>query len=299
MGFTQLISPILDLVKLPVPILTYVGAVSKRLIEPWIVKYELNQQAKAEQQLLAQYPHKRLEYVLSFAEKHPQLFPEIASEQISNLLKIADYTQGFFIGDKNYTEEKIQGLEFKEDEWLNRFIDNAAYVSDEELQKIWARLLKERICRPQNVNKRVLRFLSETDSCELQEIGETLAYFKMGFLHSAYVRDGSDFSDKLIRLMQLGLVAILYSPDRSMQIVRELTISPQNPILDFEHCKYIIKGLKNEHKMEFTSYSLSPEGEVLLNLIELPLPQSVIDSFIKLVKDKLHHQYEIIVEQKS
>ena len=76
-----------------------------------------------------------------------------------------------------------------DDEWLNRFVDDAKYVSDEHLQQVFGRLLKEKIFNPQGVNKRVLRILRDLDASELGTIQEYMSCFLQDAIPTAVMDD--------------------------------------------------------------------------------------------------------------
>ena len=148
-------------------IIDYAGTCIKRIVEPYIVRHELNAAIKTQELLYANHPLARIETLQSLSEKNPSVIPDVSKESLENAFKIAEYALAFINGDQKNapTSECVP-----DDEWLNRFVDDAKYVSDEHLQQVFGRLLKEKIFNPQGVNKRVLRILRDIDASELGTI---------------------------------------------------------------------------------------------------------------------------------
>lgn len=273
----------------------YVGTCCKRLIEPYLLTYEARQEAKRQQDLFKDYPLKRIEMCESMAESNSLMLPEVTIESFANAMKIGEFCLGYINGDM----ERLTDADYKsiDDEWLNRFVDNAKYVSDEDLQRVWGRLLKEKICNPEKVNKRVLNFLCNLDLNELKTIEENLSYFKLGVVPTDALYNNDELLNIIIRLMGLGLVYAYSSASHYYVITSTILFKPEDPILLLGDYELKINGLDKEIPVEYSGYHLSTEGEIICSLIDQPLPQVILDTFIDMVKKKVGGNYEVEIRK--
>lgn len=268
----------------------YVGTCCKRLIEPHLLSYEVRQEAKRQQELFKEFPLKRLEMCDSLVKANNLILPEASIEAFDNAMKIGDFCLGYINGDESCHSKIRENID--DDEWFNRFIDNAKYVSNEDLQRVWGRLLKEKYCQPEKVNKRVLNILCNLDANELKTIEDYLSYFKLGVIPNEVLEENKDLLEIIYRLMGLGLVMVYASASAVVTIGNAFILKPDDPILNFDNYSLIVKGLDKEIRVEYTGYHLTVEGEILCNLIDKPLPQLVADAFVKMVKDQAAGDYE-------
>lgn len=273
----------------------YVGTCCKRLIEPYILTYEARQEAKRQQELFKDYPLNRIEMCEAMVQSNTLMLPEVTMESFDNAMKIGEFCLGYIIGDK----ERLTDANCKpiDDEWLNRFIDNAKYVSNEDLQRVRGRLLKEKICNPEKVNKRVLNFLCNLDLNELKTIEENLSYFKLGVVPTDALLNNDVLLNIIIRLMGLGLVYTYASASHNFAITSTILFKPEDPILLLGDYELKIIGLDKEIPVEYSGYHLSTEGEIICGLIDQPLPQVILDTFTGMVKKKVGENYEVEVRK--
>lgn len=96
---------------------------------------------------------------------------------------------------------------------MNRFIDNAIYVSDENLQECWGRLLKEKLFNPNSVNKRVLNIISNLNAQELKTIQKYMSCFLDEAIPTQVMTNTEFGLEMLIELQNLGLVGLVNSPN--------------------------------------------------------------------------------------
>ena len=99
-------------------------------------------------------------------------------------------------------------------DWTARFFDNAKDVSDEEMQKLWAKLLAGEVERPGSVSLRTLSILREMTQKEAELFARAVNYIISGIDKPAWmfradtgVQAFPDISvDKLYSLIEAGLV---------------------------------------------------------------------------------------------
>lgn len=96
--------------------------------------------AKTQEKLFRDYPLKRIEILKELSADNPMI-PEASLEGFENAFKVAEYCLKFINGDesKSFVDSPL------DQEWFYRFVDEAEYISDEKLQQLFGRLLKEKI----------------------------------------------------------------------------------------------------------------------------------------------------------
>lgn len=277
------------------PLSKYVGSCVKRLIEPVLVRYVSIKEAQRQEELFIKYPLERISILNELAKNNQLIFPEATKESFENVMNIGEFAKSFIFAEKGgNNKENSDSLD--DSEWLNRFIDNAAYVSDVDLQKVWGRLLAEKILRPENVNKRVLRFLCDLDIDELDTIKNSLGYFKLEIVPQEIVIDNDVLLNQFLRLIDLGLATQYSSCNHLYSIEIIHTIKPKDNSLDFPGVKFIVPNLEEEITLKFPVYYLTTEGKVICKLLEQSIPKLVIDSFTKIIKRSIGNKYDVEVK---
>lgn len=142
----------------------YVGNCIKRFIEPFLIRHEAYQEAKTQQLIIEKYPLKRIEITQDLMKAQANYIPDVAKDSFANAMKIGNMALGYIKADSTTKEISYQSFD---NDWMNMFINEAQYVSEDNLQQVFARLLKEKICNPNAVNKRVLNIIRNIDSAEL------------------------------------------------------------------------------------------------------------------------------------
>ena len=275
------------------PIAKFIGSCVERIVEPKLVRYEALKQAELEKELLMKYPFKCISILNKYAEDNKVIIPKASIESFSNALKIAQFAQSFMVADSLKDKDDFDC--FNDKEWFNRFIDNSTYVSDEELQILWGRLLAEKILRPDNVNKRVLRFLCDLDKSELEIIQTYMSYFKYEYLPQSIAYNNNELLNQILRLLDLGLVTQYPTLDRKYIIEFIIRLSPDNNSIDFSDCKIVVLKLDKEVDVRFVAYYLTNEGKVLNKILDQQAPAEVIDTFLSEIKRSLGEGYELEV----
>ncbi len=274
----------------------YVGTCVKRLIEPNINQYEAKQEAKNQQEIFEKFPLKRLEMMQQYSDNGLLALSSVSEESFINAMKIGELAVSYVRGDKTLDISSIP--EVDDAEWMNHFIDEASYVTDEELQHLWARLLKEKWTRPHNVNKRVLRFLHDLDKAELKDIEESMSLFRAGKVPYDVVLSKQEFLLPVLRLIDLGLVTQYVSPGAFSTIDDTYLLSPNDNTIDLVDYQCVVEGLNKEIEVSFQSYILTIEGQVIIKLIDQKLPLEIAESFVKLVKKVVKDEYEVKLQER-
>jgi hypothetical protein len=258
------------------PILSYMGTCVKRLVEPYWIRYEKNREAETKELLIKEHPLERLEYMLKLIKENQAILPEKIKDDIFNAVKIGQLALEFLNADaqnKKFEDNVI------EDEWIDRFVDEAKYVSDEELQRLFARLLKEKICNPGAINKRVVDIIRNIDSSELEIIKEYMSYFVSGSLSSEIISNASLSIENVSDLANMGLMNYVVVP--AMHVVESsFEITPEFDTIEAKGYKFVFSDIKNKIVIHFESqYALTKEGKIVFNLVAAPMPDNIRDMY--------------------
>ena len=165
-------------------------------------------------------------------------------------------------------KEEYCSAEPVEQGWINRFFDSVADISDEDLQKLWGKVLAGEIRQPRSYSLRTLETLKNLAKHEAQVFQKVLPFVIDGggdkfiasksSIHNKY---GVTYEDIML-LDECGL--IISNGTVSLTIIAsEDTIIAHNT----QHA-LIAEDIKEEKKFSFGIYSLTKAGKELLNILE-------------------------------
>lgn len=271
--------------------LKYVLAPFKPLYDAWVDEQKKDYAAKREQERLKDNKLELLKFAAELAKNADGKYPESVSAHCRNLMKIAKFTTEFINDDEKPEEWK------DDDEWVERFFQEAQFVTDEELQKLWARLMKEKLYRPSMVNKRVVYMVRDMDWDDLQFVSRTMKYFVEDSIPRKLLMGVGTLSSDIIQLAELGLVLPL-------EVERQQTFNDVKTGDSVEiHLKgYDMKlkkiGDTDNDKFYFSGFSLTQEGMVVYNLIQDQLTEDEAQKYLEFFTKTYKDQYEVTLEKK-
>lgn len=272
--------------------LKYVLAPFKPLYDAWVNEQVKDYAAKREQERLKDNKLELLKFAAELAKNVDGKYPESVSAHCRNLMQIAKFTTEFINDNEKPEEWKV------DDEWVERYFQEAQFVTDEELQKLWARLMKEKLYRPSVVNKRVVYMVRDMDWDDLQFVSKTMKYFVEDSIPRDLLMGIGNMSSDIIQLAELGLVLPL-------EVEKEQTIDDVKIGESVElHLKgYDLKlkkiGDTDNNKFCFSGFSLTQEGMVVYNLIQDQLTEAEAQKYVEFFKDIYKEQYEVTLEEKD
>lgn len=272
--------------------LKHVLAPFKPLYDAWVDEQKKDYAAKREQERLKDNKLELLKFAAELAKNVDGKYPESVSAHCQNLMRIAKFTTEFINDDEKSEEWK------DDDEWVERFFQEAQFVTDEELQKLWARLMKEKLYRPSMVNKRVVYMVRDMDWDDLQFVSRTMKYFVEDSIPRELLMGVGTLSSDIIQLAELGLVLPL-------EVDREQTIddvkegeSVEIPLKGYD-MKLKKIGETNNNKFCFSGFSLTQEGKAVYNLIQDQLTEEEAQKYLEFFTKTYKDQYEVTLEKKS
>lgn len=270
--------------------LKYVLAPFKPLYDAWVNEQVKDYTSKREQERLTDNKLELLKFTAELAKNDEGKYPESISAHCRNLMKIAKFTTEFINDDDKPEEWK------DDDEWVERFFQEAQFVTDEELQKLWARLMKEKLCKPSTVNKRVIYMIRDMDGDDLQFVSRTMKYFVEDSIPRELMMGINTMNSDIIELAELGLVLPL-------EIEREQTINDVKfgDTVDIHLKGYNLKlkktGDKVNNKFSFPGFTLTQEGMVVYNLIQDQLTEEEAQKYLEFFTKTYQDQYEVTLEK--
>ena len=272
--------------------LKYVLAPFKPLYDAWVNEQVKDYAAKREQERLKDNKLELLKFAAELAKNVDGKYPESVSAHCRNLMQIAKFITEFINDDEKPEEWK------DDDEWVERYFQEAQFVTDEELQKLWARLMKEKLYRPSVVNKRVVYMVRDMDWDDLQFVSRTMKYFVEDSIPRELLMGIGNMSSDIIQLAELGLVLPL-------EVEKEQTIDDVKIGESVEiHLKgYDLKlkkiGDTDNNKFYFSGFSLTQEGMVVYNLIQDQLTEAEAQKYVEFFKNIYKEQYEVTLEKRN
>ena len=168
-------------------------------------------------------------------------------------------------------------------DWTARFFDNAKDVSNEEMQKLWAKLLAGEVERPGSVSLRTLSILREMTQKEAELFARVVNYIFMEANSSAWIFCVKNTGIKALPGISVGE---LYSLDEAGLMMHgqhpRLTLSYPN---GYSHLFYAGKKvLRVFGKISVPAYNFSISGTQLAKCIE----PTVNAKYLQQVADSIH-----------
>ncbi len=271
--------------------LKYVLAPFKPLYDAWVSEQAKDYAAKRQQERLKDNKLELLKFAAEMAKNEEGKYPESISAHCQNLMKIAKFTTEFINDDEIPEEWK------DDDEWVERYFQEAQFVTDEALQKLWARLMKEKLYKPSTVNKRVIYMIRDMDWDDLQFVSRTMKYFVEDSIPRKLLMGIGTMNSDIIQLAELGLVLPLEVEKE--RIINDVKIGES---MEIRLKGYVLKLKKIEdtdnNKFCFTGFSLTQEGSVVYNLIQDRLTEEEAQKYLEFFKNIYKEQYIISLEKK-
>ena len=271
--------------------LKHVLAPFKPLYDAWVDEQKKDYAAKREQERLKDNKLELLKFAAELAQNGDSKYPESVSSHCRNLMKIAKFTTEFINDDEKPEKWK------DDDEWVERYFQEAQFVTDEDLQKLWARLMKEKLYRPSMVNKRVVYMVRDMDWDDLQFMSRTMKYFVEDSIPRELLMGIGTLSSDIIQLAELGLVLPL-EVERQQSFNDVKTGDSVEIHLKGYEMKLKKIGNTDNDKFYFSGFSLTQEGMVVYNLIQDRLTEEEAEKYVEFFKGTYKDQYEVILEKK-
>src|SRR5258708_27877253 len=133
-----------------------------------------------------------------------------------------------------------------EDDWIANFFDKCRLISDEEMQRLWAKVLSGEANSPGRFSKRTIALLASLDKSDARmfsslcrftcSVGEQLVPIITNYPNEIYAKNGIDFS-LLAHLESIGLIRLNFTPTHMFSIDG----LEQEPVIDYFGQKIFIR----------------------------------------------------------
>lgn len=214
---------------------------------------------------------------------------------IDNIAKIAA---------EQISQEEDVSEEPVDEDWSTRFFNIVEDVSDDEMQKLWGRILAGEVKQPKSFSLRTLELLKNLSKNEADVfmLASTLVissrnspFLFRGEDNDALTKYGFTFEHRLL-LTELGIL------QAETNITRNFKTITSDYTTYFESAKYLIKSLKkaNSEENNLPIYRFSKIGEELLKLINSEVNENYIKEFGSVLNSyNLDVEYAYIITKKN
>lgn len=266
--------------------LKHILAPFKLQYDTWANEHVKDYVAKKEQERLKDNKLELLKFAAELAKNADGKYPESVSVHCQNIIKIAKFTTEFISNEEQPEEWK------DDDEWIERYFQEAQFVRDETLQKLWARLLKEKLYRPSKVNKRVVYIIRDLNRDDLLFVSRVMKYFVEDSIPLELLMGIGTLSSDIIQLAELGLVLPLEVDKK--QTIDNVEIG-ESLVMHLKGYDIKLKKIGGEvnNKFIFPGYALTQEGMVVYNLIQDRLTEEEAQKYVEFFTETYKEQFEV------
>lgn len=188
------------------------------------------------------------------------LYQEMRKQE--NIEMVVDKAKALLVSEESVNSEEV------DEDWVSRFFDSVQDVSNDDMQKLWGRILAGEIKQPNSFSLRCMDTLSKMTRQEARlfeslrpyiiKYGGTWAIIRDDKLNEKYKID----YEKIISMAECGLM--------DSSAIMSLTITVKNPY-PFEIVyggELLRTSNETERKMVFPIYKLTQTGTELLHILD-------------------------------
>lgn len=185
-------------------------------------------------------------------------------------------------------KEEVCSEEPVEQGWINRFFDSVADISDEDLQKLWGKVLAGEIKQPKSYSLRTLETLKNLSKHEAT-LFQKIAPFVLREGNNHFIVSNNDILKKhdlnyheILQLDECGLI------NSGIYVSLQISLSNTKESQIFNKCKMIVlEGLSSSvTKVSVGDYGLTRAGIEMLSLIDFIPDDSIVDDVFDLIVKK-------------
>lgn len=277
MDLTQLIT-YLQGIGLTAPlIIGEIALVSKYFLEPWQKKRigmaETDVLIDREKRLAQANEAKQAIIDEQTRELPPSLKPLVV-EEVRKQINLITILQKLAEDEVNpLTPEDFAGAKISED-WLYRWKNYAEKVSHQEIQMMWAKILKGEIKRPSSFSYRLMDFMDKLSQSDIEKIKELFGFVDIqnyvvfrGKDDIAYLAKQGKTKGWFQTMSELGVLNV--ATTGFVNVNTKLDLEKDNPFhLVYKNEILVIKPI-NEFKLSTLYYELSDIGKQLFSISQV------------------------------
>ncbi|MFR4478344.1 MAG: DUF2806 domain-containing protein [Fusobacterium sp.] len=179
---------------------------------------------------------------------------------------------------KNVSEEPV------DKDWVFRFFNSVENISNEDLQKIWGRILAGEIKTPNSYSYRALEVLKNMTPKEIEVFQKFISicvtdeyYYFISSNQEILKKYNLDFTDLLL-LEECGLLSV-----QSLSCTHQINDEKRNFIKNDSFLSFISTNKKEIKEISFSIYILNKTGIQLLNAISTKRESEYVIDFLKIL----------------
>ncbi|WP_168207787.1 DUF2806 domain-containing protein [Spirosoma sp. KCTC 42546] len=206
----------------------------------------------------------------------------------------------------NIIDTALEELEQKEsaisekavdEDWVTRFLNYAGDVSNDEIQRLWGRVLAGEIARPSSFSVRTIEFLKNVSKVEAEIINDmakvclsmNVIAFLPGRISDYTSENQSKLSqDDLTRLDELGLIQL-----QNKVINLTITHSQNQTYITFNYGRFIVffDVITDLYNIYIPAISLNQTANELRQLIDFEIDTKILMQVKKLIIDAIGNKH--------
>lgn len=168
-------------------------------------------------------------------------------------------------------------------DWFTRWRDNAEKVSNEDLQKLWAKALAGEVTTPGSYSLRTLDFLKNLSQLEAEQIANLAPYVIEGAIHKIpYLEDKGLVFSYLLEMENLGILSGVNVGGLQRTLSSLINNKYQTNIT--YGGKVLILESETLNETKFPIYKLTKLGDEILKLGTFPLDYEYFEGIGQNVK---------------
>lgn len=179
---------------------------------------------------------------------------------------------------KNVSEEPV------DKDWVFRFFNSVENISNEDLQKIWGRILAGEIKTPNSYSYRALEVLKNMTPKEIEVFQKFISicvtdeyYYFISSNQEILKKYNLDFTDLLL-LEECGLLSV-----QSLSCTHQINDEKRSFIKNDSFLSFISTNKKEIKEISFSIYILNKTGIQLLNAISTKRESEYVIDFLKIL----------------
>ncbi|EGQ9500548.1 DUF2806 domain-containing protein [Vibrio cholerae] len=177
-------------------------------------------------------------------------------------------------------------------DWFTRWRDCAEKVSNEDLQRLWAKALAGELVSPGSYSLRTLEFIKNISKSEAHDIAKLAPYVIGGSIHKVpcLEEDGIKFSF-LLEMEDLGIISGVKGGGLTLTMKSQVPDKYQNAL--FHNNKILLINHESAAKsVNFSCYKVTKLGREVLRLGVFPIKEQYLEQIGKQAKQQ---GFEVII----
>lgn len=186
-------------------------------------------------------------------------------------------------------EEKEISSEEVDQDWIIRFFNSIEDISEEHMQKMWAKILVGEIKQPKSFSKRTLEALKNLSKTE----AEIFEKFCKGVIGGGLLNDDSFFKSLGITYSDIYLLSQCNLVAMTLMVNTIKLEKSEDEIQKFKNFTIFAYG-KEEMPLNCTVYPLTQIGEEIISILDINPTKEIVEMMTNIIRlENSHLRIEI------